>query len=138
MLARVRPRTLSDIGSKKCDIFILFTTMFTNSMQIKTRMKQDDQFSQKLTISLPKGLVKKLDRLAKYDYVGRSQVIHAALLQYMRDPQNQLIAEPDSVSIAKLFEYIKDDHPYLDPTDKELIQFLYEQKINKEQGLREV
>ena len=101
-------------------------------------MNQDDKLSQRLTLSLPTALLEQIDRLAVHDYVGRSDIVRQALLKYIREPQNDLIANPDSVVIAKMYDYVKADHPYLDPSDVELIKFLHDQKIGKEGGEGEV
>lgn len=87
-----------------------------------------DSSSQKVTITLPAGLLKQVDRLAEHEYGNRSSVIRTALLQLVREPHNKLIADPDSVAIAKMYQELKSRHPYLDPNDTKLIQFLYEQK----------
>jgi metal-responsive CopG/Arc/MetJ family transcriptional regulator len=84
--------------------------------------------SKKLTITLPPALIEQIDRLALHDFASRSDIIRLAVLKYVREPQNKIIADPDSVAIAKMYEDIKGDHPYLDPNDAELIKFIYEQR----------
>lgn len=86
-------------------------------------------YSQRITISLPAGLLQQVDRLADHSYGNRSIVIRNALLEFVRQPGNKLIADPDSVNIAKMHQELKAQHPYLNPDDAELIQFLYEQRL---------
>jgi hypothetical protein len=59
-------------------------------------------------------------------------VIRAALLEFIRQPRNKLVADPDSVAIAKRYQELKAEHPFLNPDDSELIQFLYDQKVKKD------
>ncbi len=92
-----------------------------------------DLSSRKVTITLPEVLLNQVDRLAQHDYGNRSSVIRMALLQFVRQPSNKLVADPDSVAVAKLYQQLKAEHPHLDPDDATLIRFLYEQKITKAQ-----
>lgn len=87
--------------------------------------------SQRINITLPPGLLKQVDRLVEHNYGNRSTIIRNALLDYVRQPSNKLIANPNSVNIAKLYRELKAEHPYLNPDDAELIQFLYEQRTKK-------
>jgi predicted DNA-binding protein len=90
-----------------------------------------EPLSQKISICLSTKLLQKIDNLAEYSYANRSDIIRQALVTYVHDPSNVLIADPNAVVMQKAYEYIKDDHPYLDPNDFELIQFIYEQKLSE-------
>jgi metal-responsive CopG/Arc/MetJ family transcriptional regulator len=88
--------------------------------------------SQRINITLPAGLLKQVDRLVEHDYGNRSTIIRNALLEYVRQPNHKLIADPDSVNIAKMYQELKAEHEYLDPADAELIQFLYQQRMRRQ------
>lgn len=90
--------------------------------------------SQRITITLPAVLVQQVDRLADYEFGSRSDVIRQAIVKMMREPQNELIANPDVVVTEKLYQYIKAEHPYLGADGTTYIRLLYNQKIQVEQG----
>jgi metal-responsive CopG/Arc/MetJ family transcriptional regulator len=87
--------------------------------------------NKKLTITLPSEMIRQIDNLVKYNLSNRSSVIRQAVWQYVRDPQYEIIANPDAVAVSKMYDYIKDDHPYLDPSDADLIKFLYDYKSHE-------
>ncbi len=89
-----------------------------------------EPLSQKVTITLPATLLAKLDKLAAYGYASRTDIIRQAVVQLIHEPQNELIVSPDTVVTGKMYDYIKTDHPYLDPDDTVLIRFLYKQKMS--------
>lgn len=91
--------------------------------------------SQRVTITLDKSLLKMIDNLARYDYASRSDVIRQAIAEYMRDSSRRLIADPDSIATDKMYEAIKEKHPYLSPNDSLLIHLVYNDMFNREEEL---
>lgn len=89
--------------------------------------------SQKITIALPTELFIQVERLAAYTYSRPGTIIRQAVSEYVRDPQRAVIADPESGQVEKMYEYIKDSHPYLDPQDAVLIRLLYDLKIKEQQ-----
>jgi len=85
--------------------------------------------SQKITVTLPRQLLKQLDNVALHDFASRSDVIRIALLDYLSQPTRQVIADPEAVAVDKMYERIKKDYPFINPHDKGLVRFYYEMKI---------
>jgi metal-responsive CopG/Arc/MetJ family transcriptional regulator len=78
-------------------------------------------------------LVRQIDNLARHFYTTRSDIIRRAVIRYVRDKDNATFANPNSEMIARAYEYIKDDHPYVNPSDTELIMFIAERKAHKDE-----
>jgi hypothetical protein len=92
---------------------------------------QDFQ-SKRVSFTLSTRLLAMINNVADYNQISQSSVVRMALLDYMRKPENELVADPESIAIDKMYESLRDQHPYLDPGDKGLIKVLYELKIEQE------
>jgi hypothetical protein len=77
-------------------------------------------------------LLRQVDNLARHHRTSRSDIVRRAILRYVRDKDNALFANPNSVMIAKAYEYIKEDYPYVQPYESDFILFLAERKAHKE------
>jgi metal-responsive CopG/Arc/MetJ family transcriptional regulator len=91
-----------------------------------------EPYTKKITITLPTQLIKQLDNLVLHDLSNRSAVIRQALWEYIRQPQNEIVANPESIPIKRMLEAIEEDFPDMDPNDHELIKFFYKQKVKGE------
>jgi metal-responsive CopG/Arc/MetJ family transcriptional regulator len=88
-------------------------------------------YSQKISVSLPTSLIQQMDKWANYEYTNRSDVIRTALLEFLRDPSRLIVTDPESIVTDKMYELIKDEHPYLNPRDEAMVKFLYDLKMSK-------
>jgi metal-responsive CopG/Arc/MetJ family transcriptional regulator len=87
----------------------------------------------RINVRLSWALVKQIDNMARHFYTSRSAIIRRALVRYVRDEDNALIANPNSEMIARAYEYIKNDYPYVSPNDAKLILFIAERKAHQDE-----